>query len=115
MPAGEHNGFIIERGATFNPVITYKDAAGAAIPNTGGSAVMKIRNKEGDTVIATFNSGTEITLGGADGKLTFNVIPAATALLEVGTYCYDLDLTFASGVVDRIIEGAIEIRGSISE
>lgn len=115
MAAGFHH-FIIEQGATFQNTLTLKDSADAVINLTGFSAEMDLRKNQDDSseVITLTVANGRISMGGAAGTITLTISSSDTASLTVGDGVYDIELTDASGKVDRILEGTYSIRGNVS-
>lgn len=115
MAAGYHH-FIIEQGATFKHVLTLKDPNGTVINLGGYSAEMDLRKNQDDTneVITLTVANGRIAMGGAAGTITLEVSASDTSALQVGDGVYDIDLTDASGKVDRILDGTYSIRGNVS-
>ena len=111
MPAGCYD-FICEQGATFKPVLTWKDSAGAAINLTGYTARMQVRSQETNDLI--LDCAAYIALGGVAGTITFSVPAAITAALAAGKYKYDLELESSGGIVDRILNGYFTVDGEIT-
>lgn len=99
----------IEQGATFNPVLTWKDPSGVLINLTGYSARMHIREDIEDVAFiheATTANG-QIALGGAAGTITFNIPAATTEAFTFDDAVYDLELEDAGGAVTRLVEGSV--------
>ena len=63
----------IEVGATFDPVLTYSDADGNPIDNSGWTALLEFRDSEDNSVLDTLSETDGIILGGADGNITFDI------------------------------------------
>lgn len=116
MGAAKYN-FVIEQGATFCPVITWKDSAGTAVNLTGYTARMQIRPSIDSTTktveLTTSNGG--ITLGGSAGTISLLIGAASTDDLTINYRgVYDLELISASGVVTRILSGSISVSGEVT-
>ena len=111
MPAGKHD-IIIEQGATFRRVITWKAANGSPINLTGYTAKMQVRERVRDTdvVLECSTANGRITLGGNLGTITIVAQDEVTTTLsEMPKAVYDLELTSAGGEVTRLLRGAVEI------
>lgn len=97
--AGKLN-IVIEQGATFNPVLTYKDSLGALIDLTGFTARMQIRLKKTSATflveLTTENGG--IALGGVAGTITLLITDTASTALTFDSAVYDLELNGKIGV-----------------
>ena len=106
----------IEQGATFNPVLTWKDQAGTPIDLTGYTARMQIRaTVDSSTVIHELSTANgELTLGGTAGTITFGIPAATTAGFTFDEAVYDLELTDASGVVTRLLKGNVYLSPEVT-
>ena len=105
----------IEQGATFNPVFTYYDNSvipAVVIDVTGFTARLQIRSTL-ETVTTLLDLTTEnagIILGGVAGTIQLVILPAATTAMVPTDYeeaVYDLEIISGSGIVTRIMKGAI--------
>jgi hypothetical protein len=123
MSAGTFN-FAAEQGATFNPVLTYKDSSGSLVNLTGYTARMQVReNFQAPRVLidmTTENGG--ITLGGSAGTLALLVTATVMASLHVpntgssppvATFYYDLELVNGS-LVTRLMQGQFKVTGEVT-
>ena len=116
MAAGFHH-FVIEQGATFSKVLTLKDSSDTVINLTGySSAEMDLRkNADGSEVLTLTTGNSRITLGGEAGTVTLTISATDTASMSVDDGVYDLEITDASGVVTRLLEGTYSVRPNISK
>lgn len=116
MPAGKHD-IVIEQGATFRRVITWKDSAGTPINLTGYTAKMQVRERvrDSDVVLECSTANGRITLGGSAGTITIVAQDEVTALLaEMPKAVYDLELTSSGGEVTRLLRGSVEIVAEVT-
>lgn len=107
MTAGEHDfDFVIEQGATWNPILTYFDPVGNPVDLTGAYALLEIRFPTTTIILSTDNGG--IVLGGASG--TIQPIIASSMLSDIANTrgSYVLELTQGSQV-SRLIKGKMII------
>lgn len=106
----------ILQGATFNPVITWKNkSTGVPVDLTGYSARLQVRKSASDSnKLLDLTSGDGITLGGSAGTITILVSATDTAALPAGAYKYDLELESGAGVVRRLLEGSATISAEVS-
>jgi hypothetical protein len=113
--AGKKN-FIIEQGATFSKVITWKDKTGALVNLTGFSARMHIRSTVDatTTILELTTANSRIALGGAAGTITLTVSATDTAALTDEEGVYDLELVSGGGVVTRLLEGSVQITKEVT-
>ena len=100
--------FTIRQGATFQRVLTYKDAAGALVNLTGYTGRMQVRR--GNTLLAT----ASVSLGGSAGTITVTIPKETTAALPVVEADYDLFLTSAGGLADCLLAGTLTVEGAVS-
>lgn len=111
MPAGIWN-IQADQGATFQRVVTWKDADGVAQNLTGFTARMQVRDTTDDTdgaVLELTTANSRITLGGASGTISLLVNATTMAALTAGQYVYDMELVSSAGVVTRLVQGTFVV------
>jgi len=114
MSAGKYN-FTIEQGATFDELLIYKDDSGALVDLTGYSARMQVRVKITDAqTLISLTDTAGITLGGATGTIHLFISDIDTAALPITNAVYDLELVDATGVVTRLLEGAVSLSPEVT-
>lgn len=115
MSAGLYK-MVLEQGATFNLVVTWRNPDQTPIDLTGYTAKMQVRPSKGSAdVIATFSTDdATIVLGGSLGTVMFDVDAADTALLPAGVYVYDLEMKSSGGQVTRLLEGTFTIDAEVT-
>jgi len=106
---------LIEQGATFSQVITYKDN-GVAVNLTGYTARMQVRStlESATTVVELTTANGRIALGGAAGTITLTISATDTAGLTSGRGVYDLELVSGSGIVTRLLQGVATISRNVT-
>ncbi len=104
---------VIEQGATYDPVMTYKDSVGNPINLTGYTFRGHMRKTVAATVVE-LDFALYVTLGGAAGTITFNIPDTVTDDLVPGNYVYDMELESAGGVTRRILEGAVRVVAEVT-
>lgn len=107
MPAGKYT-MIIEQGATFARLMTYKDSSGEPFDLTGCTARMHVRDlidSETPVLELTTENGA-ITLGGTDGTIELILSPAQTSTI-VSDGIYDIEVVYPTGDVDRVLQGKV--------
>lgn len=108
--------FAIDQGADLSKVFTWNDTDGDPIDLTDWTARMQIRRSFGSTTalleLTTENGG--IALGGSAGTITVVITDAQSALLTPATLKYDLEMISPSGVVERLLQGAITNRPEVT-
>lgn len=78
---------------------------------SGYSAVLEIRERPNNTseVMVRLQSPSNITLD-SSGNIAAHMIPAATALLPLGSYWYELELTAGSnGEKTQLLRGEVRV------
>ena len=100
--------FIAYKGDTFNPVITFTDAASAPIDFTGCTIVMQIRDSK-KVLMVELIEGNGFTR--AANVLTFNKV---LDFKEGTTYEHDMQVTYPDGVVKTLIGGKFTLTKDIT-
>jgi len=113
--AGKLN-MVIEQGATFNPVFTYKDENDTLINLTGYTARMQIKLKRtSPSTIEDLTDGNgKIILGGAAGTITLLLTDTETAAYTFTSAVYDLELINGSGAVTRLLQGSVTLSTEVT-
>jgi hypothetical protein len=106
---------LIEQGATYSQVITYKEA-GVAINLTGYTARMQVRAtlESASTLVELTTANSRIALGGTAGTITLTIAATDTAALTSGRGVYDLELVSGSGIVTRLLQGVATISRNVT-
>lgn len=103
-------------GATFTRRVVWKDSLGALVNLTGYTARMQIRasvrNPEVLVALTTENGG--IALGAAAGTIDLLLTNTQTAAITARAGVYDLELIDSTGVVTRLLQGAVEISPEVT-
>lgn len=118
MSAGTHN-FTIEAEADWERTIYLKDDAESPIDLSGYTAVMTIRKElDGGPVHELESTGgsPEITIDGANGKITLTLTDAQTGALKIKQGVYDLFLCDAgdTGDVSKLLKGTITVDPAVT-
>lgn len=104
----------IDAGATYRLQILHADASDVPVNLTGYSARMHVRDAvESTTTVLALTSASGITITPSAGTLDI-VIAASVTKNLVGPYVYDLEIESGSGVVDRLIQGAITVNPEVT-
>lgn len=105
----------IEQGATFDPVMTWKDENGDAINLTGYTARMQIREEVESTTTLheATTANSEIVLGGIAGTITFAISAVITAAFTFDTGVYDLELVNGNDVT-RLLRGDVVLSKEVT-
>jgi len=110
-----------EQGATFDRIITYKDAEGNTIDLSNYSVRMHVREyATGPLLCALLSSGSsnghailtgsvEANEDGANGNVRLLISASNTSLIPSGSLRYDLELESPVGTVIRLLEGKFNV------
>jgi len=83
---------------------------------TGASAHMQVRTKVNRPSLLDLHDGAGITLGGDAGTIAIELTSAQTMALELKRPgVYDLFVTFSSGDVLRVVQGAVSVELAITD
>lgn len=110
---GIYNNYVIQKGATWEATVYWKDSNGNAINLTGYTAKFQVSNSY-DGSISTPN-GFEltspsggITIINSEGRINLIATATTTSSLNAGRYYYELELIIGSTVY-RILEGELTV------
>jgi hypothetical protein len=84
------------------------------VPLTGYTARMKIKDRVGGTVLATFVSPTDIAIDVALCTLTLTIAASATELYTWVRGVYDFEVVSLLGVVTPLIAGSVTITKEVT-
>lgn len=80
----------------------------------GFTARMKIKDRIGGTVLASFESPTDITIDTANYTITLVIAADATAAYTWLDGVYDLEMVSPAGVVTAILSGEVSVRPEVT-
>lgn len=111
MSAGTYD-ILVEQGAVFNRVLTWRDSTGALINLTGYTARLSVKQSYDSSTIVfemTTNNG-RITLGGAAGTVTLYISANDTDDIPAKRFVYDLKLVPSNNNnAVRVVQGTFEV------
>jgi len=99
---------VIDQGSDFSTSIYLQDDNGDNIVVSGFTAAAQMRKTY------TSLTSTNFTTTLLDGELVLALTHAQTANLVPGRYVYDVELTNASNVVSRIVEGMVTVTPEVT-
>ena len=94
------------RNDTMQYTVTITDEAGA-ISLATATVKMEVRTKADGDVLLTLAEGDGLTVGGAGNNII--TISKVVTIDNCGSYYYDLQAAFTSGVVSTYIRGAFTV------
>jgi predicted MFS family arabinose efflux permease len=107
--------FTIEQGATFNLVMTWKiDEVPVNLTNWIARLQARVDVEDTEVVLNLTTENGGITLGGALGTITLNQTAIQTALLQTGSFVYDLELISSVSSVTRLLQGELTISAEVT-
>ncbi len=108
--------FTIEQGATFNLLMTWKiDNVPVNLTNWTARLQARVDVEDTETILSlTTDAGGGITLGGATGTITLSRNATQTALLQTGSFVYDLELISGVSSVTRLLQGELTISAEVT-
>lgn len=113
MPQIYVNNQIIYTGTDFSVTFVLEDALSNSLKNlTGYTACAQMRRYETSQKTADFT--INFANDRATGRVSIAMGSTSTATLKSGKYFYDLVLQDSSGIKDRIIEGTILVKKSVT-
>lgn len=106
----------IYQGADFALRVKWKDSLGALVDLTGYTARMQIRRSLRDAAIVASltTENARIVLGGVAGTIDLSLLAATTAAVTVRAGVYDLELIDSTGIVTRLLQGAVEFSQEVT-
>lgn len=114
MTAGKYD-FIVEKGATWSQTLTLYDDEDQLIDLTGYSSKMDIRSSQAaSSTILSLASGGALTLGGSAGTIAIAVAASSTSTISADIGVYDLEITDASSVTTRLLEGSVIFKDEVT-
>lgn len=99
---------IVDQGTNFNTIIELTDENNDPLNVTGYSASGQIRKHPGSNTAVSFTTNL------SNGYLTISLSHAQTSNIVPGRYSYDVELTDASNVRIRIIEGIVTVTPEVT-
>jgi predicted MFS family arabinose efflux permease len=107
--------FTIEQGATFNLVMTWKiDNVPVNLTNWTARLQARVDVEDSEVILNLTTENGGITLGGALGTIALNQNATQTALLQTGSFVYDLELISGVSAVTRLLQGELLISAEVT-
>ena len=103
---------IIRRGDTYTHLVTEFQDDGTPSDLTGSTFLVQLKLDPTDATPAV--QFTTTVIDAAAGEWQFSLTPVQTAALDEGLYFYDVQRTYADGVVSTRFEGEAEVQLDVS-
>jgi ribosomal protein S11 len=100
----------IDQGSTFSTIVTITDNNGDAIDLTNFTGAGQMRKSYTASTAYNFT----VNVGNTAGTITLSMTANTTANIAGGRYLYDVELTGASGVISRVLEGIATVNPNIT-
>lgn len=115
MTAGKLD-LVIEQGASFRRLLTWKDAEDNPIDLTGYSARMQAREhlSSPSAFLELTTENDRISIDGEAGQLTLTLDAETTDAITPNDGVYDLEVESAEGEITRLLQGNIIIERSVT-
>lgn len=107
----------IRQGDTWRRSLGVADVDGGPVDLTGASARLQIRADPADAddePVLELAVGDGIDIDEEAGSIDMTADAGVTAELEPGSYVYDLEVTWSSGDVEKILEGPATVVRSVT-
>lgn len=107
------SNIVINGGTDFSQVFTLEDCAtNSALNLTGYTVKAQMRKHPASTGVTTFTSSI---YNAASGQIKIGLSTTTTANLKAGRYVYDVVITDASSVMNRVIEGMALVSKGVTQ
>jgi len=108
---GTKVNIVIDQGTDFATTVSLTNAEGAQLDLTGMTAASQIRKTYSSSNSTAFTTA----LANNNGTLTLSLNNSVTSSLSAGRYVYDVELTDASSVKSRILEGMVTVTPEVTK
>ena len=96
---------VIDQGATYSVSLDIKDDDDQVIELTGYTGASQIRKHYPSSNSVPF----AVSVAALDGTVQLSLTANQTGSMTAGRYVYDVELTNASGIVSRVVEGIVTV------
>lgn len=115
MTAEVHN-ITVEKGASFEEIVAWKDEDGNPINLTGASARMQVRRTTNtDLLFEATTANGKLSIANDLGQITITITAAESTDFEWTFGKYDLEVVTAGGLVYRLMRGTISISAEVTQ
>lgn len=96
---------VIDQGATYSVTLDITDEEDQVIDLTGYTGAAQIRKHYTSSNSVPFS----VSVVPLDGVVQLSLSANQTGSITAGRYVYDVELTNASGIVSRVVEGIVTV------
>jgi hypothetical protein len=101
------------RNDTLTKTFTVVDSAGSPVSFAAADIKMQVRPKPDGDIMMTLSEGDGLTVGGAGNNVIS--ISRVIDIQGCGFYYYDIQATFATGVVSTYVKGSFIVQKDITK
>lgn len=108
---------VVRQGSTWRDSYTCQDSDGVAVDLSGCTAAMHVRasaTARSPLLVLTTDDGG-LVVAGPEGLIVRSVADEASALLPVGTWVYDLFITFPDGQAQCLAAGFFTVQARVTQ
>ena len=109
----EYEKFDIDQGSDIAIQLDLVDQNNNKKDLTNFSAAAKMKRTFNSDSSDTTTFSAAIT-DADDGVLTLSLTNAQTSALKVGTYVYDVEISFQDTIIERVLEGKIRVHPNVT-
>ena len=111
MGAGVLN-ILIEQGATFSRTVVLKDGADQPINLTGAQVRGHLRTSYDAQAFVAFTMA--INAPATNGSISWELPVVDSRKLSAGSWVYDIEVEYAGGTVDRVLQGTATVSPEVT-
>ena len=104
------SNLVVDQGSNFFVIITITDTSGNLVDLTGFTASAQMRKHFTSATAISFTCET----GGANGTISLALTSEETTAITAGRYVYDVEVTTATDVVSRVVEGIVTVTPNVT-
>lgn len=103
------SNLLIDQGSTFSTIINLTDENGSPIDLSSYTGAAQMRKHYSSSNSVSFT--VELT---SEGRVTLSLTANQTADIVSGRYVYDVEVTDATGIISRIVEGIVTVTPNVT-
>ena len=106
------SNIFIDQGSNYSNIITVSGTNGAALNLTGYTVASQMRKSYTSSTAYSLNPTIYNATG---GQVRMILTAVQSAAIPPGRYLYDLEITSASGVKTRVVQGVATVTAQITQ
>ena len=113
MPDLYTSNLVIYTGTDFSQSFIFEDVASNSLKDlTNFTACAQMKRYESSRKTADFT--ISFSNDRTQGRITISMLSSVTSSLKAGKYFYDLILNSATGTTERVVEGTVHVKKSVT-